>query len=92
MRNQIGIPPLEREVDTGSPLEPGSAAPKVPHRRSHPEMPADVAEGARHGEGPHVGGFYQPVTERDTGVGVYIGLAIGAIALIVIVMILIAIF
>lgn len=87
MRNQIGIPPLDREVDTGAPLAPGSAAPRVPRHRAHAGIPADVAEGARHGEGPYVGGFDKPITERDTNVGLYVGLIIGAIALIIIVMV-----
>ena len=92
MRNQIGIPPIDREVDSPAPLAPGSAAPKVPHRRVHAGMPPDVAEGARHGEAPSVGGFDKPVTERDTNVGLYIGLVLGAIALVVILMVISAFF
>ena len=86
MRNQIGIPPVERAVDNGAPLAPGSAAPKLPHRRSHAGMDPDVTEGARHSEAPYVGGFDKPVTERDTNVGLYVGLAIGVIAIILVVM------
>lgn len=86
MRNQIGIPPLDHQVDTGAPFAPGSASPKVPHRRPHAGMPPEVVEGARHGEAPYVGGFDRPITERDTNVGLYVGLLIGAVALIIIVM------
>ncbi len=87
MRNQIGIPPIERPSDTGAPLAPGSNAPHVSHRRNHPGMDPEVIEGARHGEAPYVGGFDKPITERDTNVGLYVGVTIGIIALIVVVMI-----
>jgi hypothetical protein len=92
MRNQIGIPPIDREVDSPKPLPPGSAAPKVPHPRSHAGMSPTVEEAARHDDLPYVGGFDKPVTERDTNVSLYVGLTIGAIALIVVVMVLMAIF
>lgn len=92
MRNQIGIPPIDREVDTGSALAPGAAAPKVPHPRSHAGMSPDVEEGARHGEAPYVGGFDKPITERDTNAGIYVGLTIGVIAIIIVVMVLTAFF
>ena len=92
MRNQIGIPPIDRETDTGAPLAPDSAAPKVPHPRTHVGMPKDVEDGARHGEAPYVGGFDKPVTERDTNVGLYLGLTIGIIAIILVVMVLSAFF
>ena len=92
MRNQIGIPPVERQIDTGAPLAPGSAAPKVPHARSHIGMSKDVEEGARHGEAPYVGGFDKPITERDTNVGLYVGLTIGIIAIILAVMVFTAFF
>ena len=82
MRNQIGIPPIDQEGDTHAPLAPGSTAPKVPHVG----MPRDVEEGARRGEAPYVGGFDKRVTERDTNVGLYIGLTIGVIAIILVVM------
>ena len=87
MRNQIGVPPLQREVDHGVPLPPGSAAPKVPHARSHVGMSAEVTEGARHSEAPYVGGFDKPVTERDTNAGLYIGLTIAVIAVILVAMV-----
>ena len=92
MRNQIGIPPVDRQVDNGAPLAPGSAAPKAPHHRSHVGMAPEVAEGARHGEAPYVGGFDKPVTERDANVGLYVGLTIGVIALIIVVMVFSAFF
>ncbi len=92
MRNQIGIPPVERDADTTASLAPGSAGPKAAPRPSHAGMEPDVVEGARRGEGSHVGGFDKPVSERDTNVGLYIGLAIGVVALILVVMVFIAIF
>jgi hypothetical protein len=87
MRNQIGIPPIDRQVDNGGPLPPGSTAPKVPHVRSHVGMDPEVTEGARHGEAPYVGGFDKPITERDTNAGLYIGILLGIIALVIIVMV-----
>jgi len=87
MRNQIGIPPVDRELDSAAPLAPGSAAPKVPHRRSHVGMAPEVTEGARQSEAPYVGGFDKPITERDTNVGLYVGLTIGIIAIIIVSMV-----
>ncbi|HEV2295461.1 MAG TPA: hypothetical protein VGR35_16550 [Tepidisphaeraceae bacterium] len=92
MRNQIGFPPIDREVDTGSSLPAGSTAPKVPHHRQQEEISPDVAEGARHADTPYVGGFDRPVTERDTNVSLYVGLTIGAIALIILLMVFSAFF
>ena len=93
MRNQIGIPPVDREVDSPKPLTaPHSAAPKVSHTRHHAGMRPEVEEAARHDDLPYVGGFDKPVTERDTNVGLYIGLTIGVIALIVIAMVFSAFF
>lgn len=86
MRNQIGIPPIDREADSSAPLGSGPAAPKASHHRLHVGMTPEVREGARHGEGADVGGFGAPVTERDTNAGLYIGLTIGVIAIILIVM------
>jgi hypothetical protein len=87
MRNQIGIPPVDRQVDNGTPLVPGSAAPKVPHPRLHAGMDPSVAEAARHDDLPYVGGFDKPITERDTNVGLYVGIAIGLIALVMVAMV-----
>lgn len=92
MRNQIGIPPIERPVDAGAPLPAGSAGPKHSHHRSHAGMSPDVEEDARHSGVPYVGGFDKPVTERDTNVGLYVGLTIGVIALIIVVMVFSAFF
>ena len=92
MRNQIGIPPVDREVDSPRPLPPGSTIPKVPHVRSHAGMSPEVEEGARHSEAPYVGGFDKPITERDTNVGLYVGITIGVIALIIVVMVFAALF
>ena len=91
MRNQIGIPPVDRQLDSAAPLA-GSAAPKVPHRRNHVGMDPEVAEGARQGEAPYVGGFDKPITERDTNVGLYVGLTIGIIAIIIVSMVFAAFF
>jgi hypothetical protein len=92
MRNQIGIPPVERNIDTDAPLLAGSSAPKVPHRRTHAGMDRKVEEAARHDDLPYVGGFDKPITERDTNVGLYVGLTIGIIALIIVVMVFSAFF
>ncbi len=97
MRNQVGIPPLERDVDAASGASAlGAGAAKsphhTPHRRSHPGMDPAVVEGARHGEAPYVGGYDRPVTERDTNAGLYIGLTIGVIVLILAIMLLSAFF
>ena len=92
MRNQIGIPPVDREIDSPRPLSPGSTAPKVPHVRTHVGMSPEVEEGARHSEAPYVGGFDKPITERDTNVGLYVGIAIGTIALIIVAMVFAAFF
>jgi len=88
MRNQIGIPPIERTVDAGAgaPLAPGANAPKGSHRLPHAGMDAKVAEAARHDDLPYVGGFDKPITERDTNVGLYVGVTIGVIAIILVVM------
>jgi hypothetical protein len=87
MRNQIGIPPIERSVDTGAPLSPGSSAPRVAHPRHHAGMRPEIEEAARHDDLPYVGGYDKPITERDTNVGLYVGLTIGVIALIIVAMV-----
>jgi len=93
MRNQIGIPPVDREVDSPkASAVPHSAAPKVSHTRHHAGMSPEVEEAARHDDLPYVGGFDKPVTERDTNVGLYIGLTIGVIALIIVAMVFSAFF
>ena len=83
MRNQVGIPPLNREIDTGAAPTPTltGGSPRIPNRRPHAGMDPAVAEAARHDDLPYVGGFDKPITERDTNVGLYVGLLIGAIAL-----------
>lgn len=45
MRNQIGIPPVERDADTTASLAPGSAGPKAAPRPSHAGMEPDVVAG-----------------------------------------------
>jgi hypothetical protein len=93
MRNQIGIPPVDREVDSPKPSAvPHSAAPKVSRTRHHAGMNPEVEEAARHDDLPYVGGFDKPVTERDTNVGLYVGITIGVIALIVVAMVFSAFF
>ena len=92
MRNQIGIPPVEREVDTRAPLATGSSAPKVHVPRHHAGMSPEVEEAARHDDLPYVGGYDKPITERDTNVGLYVGLTIGIIALIIVAMVFSAFF
>ena len=90
MRNEIGIPPIDRDRDAGPPAAAGAAAPKV--SRPSEGLTPDVREGARQGEGAYVGGFDKPVTERDTNAGLYIGLTIAVIAIILIVMVFSALF
>jgi len=51
-----------------------------------------VTEGARQSEAPYVGGFDKPITERDTNVGLYVGLTIGIIAIIIVSMVFVAFF
>jgi hypothetical protein len=93
MRNQIGIPPVERDVDARAPLVPGSSAPKAAHApRHHAGMRPEIEEAARHDDLPYVGGYDKPITERDTNVGLYVGLTIGVIALIIVAMVFSAFF
>ncbi|MGB7159295.1 MAG: hypothetical protein WBD40_14600 [Tepidisphaeraceae bacterium] len=94
MRNQIGIPPLEREVDAG-PVPPptlGTTAPRVTRRRHHAGMDGGVEEAARHDDLPDVGGYDRPITERDTNVGLYVGITIGVFAIIIAAMVVAAFF
>ena len=92
MRNQIGIPPIDREVDSPKPFAPNSAAPKVAHVRHHAGMAPEVEQAARHDDLPYVGGYDKPVTERDTNVGLYVGITIGVIALVIVAMVFSAFF
>jgi hypothetical protein len=55
-------------------------------------MRPEIEEAARHDDLPYVGGYDKPVTERDTNVGLYVGIAIGVFALIIIAMIFSAFF
>jgi hypothetical protein len=92
MRNQIGIPPVDREVDSPNSFAPNSAAAKVSRAHHHAGMRPEIEEAARHDDLPYVGGYDKPVTERDTNVGLYVGIAIGVFALIIIAMIFSAFF
>jgi hypothetical protein len=94
MRNRIGIPPIEREIDAGAgtPLSPGVNAQKVSHHPSHVGMNPEVEEAARHDDLPYVGGFDKPVTERDTNAGLYVGLLVGVLAILIAVLVISALF
>lgn len=93
MRNQIGIPPVERPADAGAENSLASGtAPKTAHGPSHADMDRGVADAARRDDVPYVGGYDKPITERDTNVGLYVGLTIGIIAAIIVVMVFSAFF
>jgi hypothetical protein len=66
-------------------------APRTAHR--HPGMAPEVREGARKADIPDVApSFALPATPRDGNGPLYVGLLVGAIATIIVVMVLMAIF